>query len=91
MKKILTLLLSISSIFVYATQDEIMWQSAYEGDYAVTNTILLSRENKSINDDLLEIFLMGYVCYRLGCDEDAQLVFKVVDQYLEETLSPARE
>lgn len=68
-----------------------LWKAAYEGDYGLAHKFLQETESKDINDDLLKLFYMGYVCYKLGCDEDPRLVFKVVDQYLEEVLSPVRD
>jgi hypothetical protein len=91
MKKILTLLLTITSISAHASTEEIMWQSAYEGDYELAHKLMLTRESEDINDDLFKLFFMAYVCYKTGCEEDPTLVFKAVDQYIEETLLPVRE
>jgi len=86
MKKIFTLLLATTSISGYATTDEIMWQSAYEGDYSLAHKLMLTRQSEGINDDLLNLFFMAYVCYKTGCEEDPHLIFKAADQYIEETL-----
>jgi len=63
--------------------DDVMWESAYNGDFSLVHKLVLDRECLDINDDMLSQFAMAYLYYRLGQKEDVELIFKGIDSYLQ--------
>lgn len=66
--------------------DELMWKSAYHGDFSVTHKLAISRSEENINDALLKLFVMAYVFYKMAKVDEMDSVFKGIDSYVEYTL-----
>jgi hypothetical protein len=63
--------------------DELMWTSAYVGDFSIAQKLMLTRHVEGINDLLLDQFVMMYTYYRMQEYEKAEAVFKDIDSCIE--------
>lgn len=68
-------------------RDELMWQSAYDGNYSMAHKLALSRPCKNLNDEIIFHFVMAYVTYRREGMDSVHYSFQGVDAFLEYRLN----
>jgi hypothetical protein len=66
--------------------DEIMWRNAYYGNFSLVHKMALTRKTSNISDEMVNQFVMAYVCYKSGKFDEIDAIFKGVDSYIEHHL-----
>ncbi len=71
-----------------------LWQMLYAGEFTLPWKMVLCRDNKSTNDELLGQFMMAYLYYRQGGPDKmhkVENIFKGVDSYVRHFYFPVKE
>ena len=89
MKFVLSLFLASFSLLAFplfsceSEGDAVIWKNAYRGNFSIVHKLVASRDTESINDELMNQFMMAYVYYRMGQNEEIERIFKGIDSYIE--------
>jgi hypothetical protein len=80
-----------SVIAVDSKRDELMWKSAYDGNFSLTYRLALTRCSETLNDALIDQFAIAYLYYRLGNEKEMKAIFKGVDSFIERHIKMTAE
>jgi len=76
------------SLFATSSErDGVMWAEAYNGNFSLVHKLMLSRQPRGTNDEIMNQFIMAYVFYRMGNMEQIEPIFKGIDSYLEHKIA----
>ncbi len=81
-KKILVLF-ALMTGFCFSAEDDVLWKSAYRGEYSIAHKLILSREANTKSDELLNQFAMAYLFYKTDNINNMIQVMKGIDNYIE--------
>ena len=66
-----------------SNNDENIWGTAFYGDFSLAHKQMLNRPQDTLNDVILNQFIMAYVQHRMGNDKEVLKTFQNIDCYLE--------
>lgn len=70
----------------YEIRDYTVWKTAYEGSYSITHKQMLQRSQETLEDKLMNSFLMMYLGYRSGDFQMMESMLTSIDKLIEKEM-----
>lgn len=67
-------------------REKYFWETLYSGNFSLGHKLILSRPVSGLNDEILNKFMLSYLCYKSGNANNILNTFEEVDLYLREFL-----
>lgn len=90
MKMILALILFCMTCFSLQACDcesklsePLLWKMLYQGNSSLAHKLVLTRKTTTSNDEIMSQFMMAYLFYRSGQNQEIVPIFKGIDSYIE--------
>ena len=73
-----------------AQEPDTIWREAYSGNFSLVHKLALNRPVNSVDDAMLNNFIMAYTYYRIGDRNSLLLIMQSIDRYIEQSLIEAK-